>query len=98
MKPRIKPSLAWVLYRAGYGFKDRNQDAWHRSWGIVDEGSSCKNQIANHCYLNLPVAEERILKIKVPHAAVSEILSKCSCGHGGVASGNCELHVCVRKV
>ena len=47
----IKPSLAWVLYRAGYGFKDRNQ--------------------------------ERILKIKVPHAAVSEILSQCSCGHGG---------------
>mmetsp|Transcript_70639 Transcript_70639/g.155823 ORF Transcript_70639/g.155823 Transcript_70639/m.155823 type:complete len:248 (+) Transcript_70639:50-793(+) len=47
----IKPSLAWVLYRAGYGFKDANQ--------------------------------ERILKIKVPHTAVAEILSHCSCGHGG---------------
>ena len=44
---------------------------------------SCTKQSAKHCYLNLP-AEERILKIKVPHAAVSEILSQCSCGHGGV--------------
>lgn len=52
----------------------------HRWWQ-----ESCTKQIAKHCYLNLP-AEERILKIKVPHAAVSEILSKCSCGHGGVAT------------
>lgn len=48
---RIKPSFAWVLYRAGYGFKDDNQ--------------------------------ERILKVKLPHEAVAEILSRCSCGHGG---------------
>ena len=47
----IKPSLAWVLYRAGYGFKDANQ--------------------------------KRILKIKLPHSAVAEILSQCACGHGG---------------
>lgn len=47
----IKPSLAWVLYRAGYGFKDPNQS--------------------------------RILKIKVAHSAVAEILSQCACGHGG---------------
>lgn len=46
IKPRIKPSLAWVLYRAGYGFKDRNQDAWHRSWGIVivDDRNPAQNK------------------------------------------------------
>ena len=26
--------------------------------------------------------EERVLKIKLPHEAVAEILSRCSCGHG----------------
>ena len=41
----IKPSFAWVLYRAGYGHKDKNQ--------------------------------ARILKIKLPHHAVAEILSRC---------------------
>jgi|Transcript_45996 hypothetical protein len=46
----IKPSFAWVLYRAGYGHKDKNQS--------------------------------RILKIKLAHAAVAEILSRCRIGHG----------------
>jgi hypothetical protein len=46
----IKPSFAWMLYRAGYGRKDKNQT--------------------------------RILKVKLGHAAVAEILSKCACGHG----------------
>lgn len=41
----IKPSFAWVLYRAGYGHKDKNQ--------------------------------ARILKIKLPHHAVAELLSRC---------------------
>ena len=31
---RIKPSLAWVLYRAGYGFKDANQDVGRPHWGV----------------------------------------------------------------
>ena len=47
----IKPSFAWVLYRAGYGHKDKNQ--------------------------------RRILKIKLRHDAVAEILSRCAHGHGG---------------
>lgn len=48
IKPRIKPSLAWVLYRAGYGFKDRNQDPWHRSWGIVvDDRNPAQNRLRN---------------------------------------------------
>merc|ERR1712176_1745477 len=46
----IKPSFAWMLYRAGYGHKDKNQ-----------------------C---------RILKVKLPHEAVAEILSRCAEGHG----------------
>jgi phosphopantetheine adenylyltransferase len=46
----IKPSFAWVLYRAGYGRKH---------------------------------SQERILKIKLPHAAVSSLLSRCACKHGG---------------
>merc|ERR1712046_395585 len=46
----IKPSFAWMLYRAGYGHKDKNQS--------------------------------RILKVKLPHRAVAEILSKCRHGHG----------------
>merc|ERR1719297_760024 len=27
--------------------------------------------------------QTRVLKIKLPHAAVAELLSGCSCGHGG---------------
>merc|ERR1712048_880014 len=46
----IKPSFAWMLYRAGYGRKDRNQS--------------------------------RILKVKLPHEAVAQILSRCRHGHG----------------
>eukprot|EP00927_Polykrikos_kofoidii_P079119 TRINITY_DN75911_c0_g1_i1.p1 TRINITY_DN75911_c0_g1~~TRINITY_DN75911_c0_g1_i1.p1 ORF type:complete len:400 (-),score=45.98 TRINITY_DN75911_c0_g1_i1:101-1267(-) len=45
----IKPSFAWVLYRAGYGFKDKDQT--------------------------------NILKIKLPHAAVAYILSRCQTAH-----------------
>merc|ERR1712217_906529 len=46
----IKPSFAWMLYRAGYGHKDKNQ--------------------------------ARILKVKLPHDAVADILSRCRDGHG----------------
>lgn len=46
----IKPSFAWVLYRAGYGHKHN---------------------------------QERILKVKLPHAAIAELLSQCHCKHGG---------------
>ena len=46
----IKPSFAWMLYRAGYGNKH---------------------------------SQERILKIKLPHAATAELLSGCACKHGG---------------
>jgi len=46
----IKPSFAWMLYRAGYGYK-HNQN--------------------------------RILKVKMSHAAVADLLSKCECKHGG---------------
>jgi hypothetical protein len=46
----IKPSFAWMLYRAGYGHKDKNQS--------------------------------RILKVKLPHDAVAEILGRCAVGHG----------------
>ena len=46
----IKPSFAWVLYRAGYGRKH---------------------------------SQERILKVKLPHAVVAELLSGCACKHGG---------------
>merc|ERR1711974_584072 len=42
----IKPSLGWVLYRSGYGYKP---------------------------------SQNRILKIKVPHLALAEILSQCQC-------------------
>ena len=42
----IKPSLGWMLYRAGYGSKDRNQ--------------------------------ERILRIKLSHSVLSEILTNSS--------------------
>eukprot|EP00933_Yihiella_yeosuensis_P025429 TRINITY_DN19753_c0_g2_i1.p1 TRINITY_DN19753_c0_g2~~TRINITY_DN19753_c0_g2_i1.p1 ORF type:complete len:273 (-),score=38.32 TRINITY_DN19753_c0_g2_i1:305-1123(-) len=49
----IKPSFAWVLYRAGYGYKHN---------------------------------QERILKIKLGHAAVAKILSRCRCQHGGGGS------------
>lgn len=56
-KPRrmtwIKPSFAWMLYRAGYGHKHN---------------------------------QERILKIKVPHLAVAQLLSRCRCKHGGGGS------------
>lgn len=50
----IKPSFAWMLYRAGYGHKDRNQ--------------------------------ARILKVKLSHDAVAEILSRCQQGHGAGGS------------
>eukprot|EP00041_Stephanoeca_diplocostata_P014837 m.280224 g.280224 ORF g.280224 m.280224 type:complete len:223 (+) comp19822_c0_seq2:228-896(+) len=46
----IKPSFAWVLYRAGYG-KKFNQN--------------------------------RILKIKLSHETVAEVLENCACQHGG---------------
>mmetsp|Transcript_45169 Transcript_45169/g.55320 ORF Transcript_45169/g.55320 Transcript_45169/m.55320 type:complete len:248 (+) Transcript_45169:56-799(+) len=49
----IKPSFAWMLYRAGYALKDR---------------------------------QERILKIKIPHDALADLLSACSCKHGGGGS------------
>lgn len=51
----IKPSFAWMLYRAGYGHKDKNQ--------------------------------ARILKVKLPHHAVVEILGRCRHVHG---NGGCE--------
>jgi hypothetical protein len=47
----IKPSFAWMLYRAGYGAKDNNQN--------------------------------RILKIKLSHESVAELLSGCSLSHHG---------------
>jgi len=50
----IKPSFAWMLYRAGYGHKDKNQ--------------------------------ARILKVKLSHEAVAEILSRCKHGHGNGGS------------
>jgi len=46
----IKPSLAWVLYRSGYGSK-------HNQTSVV--------------------------KVKVPHAVVAEVLEGCRCGEGG---------------
>ncbi len=46
----IKPSFAWVLYRAGYGRKHN---------------------------------QSRILKVKLPHAAVAALLGACACKHGG---------------
>eukprot|EP00937_MAST-01D_sp_MAST-1D-sp2_P005095 g5095.t1 len=46
----IKPSFAWMLYRAGYGRKP---------------------------------GQERILRIKLPHAVVASLLSRCVCKHGG---------------
>ncbi|KAK3261636.1 hypothetical protein CYMTET_29462 [Cymbomonas tetramitiformis] len=49
----IKPSFAWMLYRAGYGRK-HNQN--------------------------------RILKVKIPHVAVAELLANCQCRHGGGGS------------
>jgi hypothetical protein len=49
----IKPSFAWMLYRAGYGRK---------------------------------TGQTRILKLKLPHAAVAELLSACECKHGGGGS------------
>ncbi|KAL1524176.1 hypothetical protein AB1Y20_019085 [Prymnesium parvum] len=49
----IKPSFAWVLYRAGYGRKN---------------------------------SQERILKIKLPHSTVAELLQECACKHGGGGS------------
>ena len=49
----IKPSLAWMLFRAGYA-KKHNQ--------------------------------ERILKIKLSHETVAELLSQCDCKHGGGGS------------
>merc|ERR1712224_146522 len=54
----IKPSFAWMLYRAGYGGKDANQ--------------------------------ERILKVKLPHDVVAEILGRCFEGHG---TGRREGHI-----
>jgi hypothetical protein len=54
----IKPSFAWMLYRAGYGCKDSNQT--------------------------------RILKIKLSHETVSDLLSQCklSTSHAGPAGGD----------
>ena len=49
----IKPSFAWMLYRAGYALKSK---------------------------------QERILKIKLPHDSLAELLSECSCKHGGGGS------------
>merc|ERR1712070_990005 len=42
----IKPSLGWILYRSGYGYKP---------------------------------GQNRVLKIKLPHAALATILSQCQC-------------------
>lgn len=53
----IKPSFAWVLYRAGYGFKDRNQS--------------------------------RILKVKVSHEAVTDILGSSVLAHDNASADNC---------
>ncbi len=49
----IKPSFAWVLYRAGYGRKYN---------------------------------QKRILKIKLSHDAIANILEECQCKHGGGGS------------
>ena len=52
----IKPSLAWMLYRSGYGTKPN---------------------------------QECILKIKLRHSVVAQLLSQCTWRHGqgGIASG-----------
>lgn len=52
----IKPSLGWMLYRARYGYKDKNQ--------------------------------ARILKVKLSHAGVTEILSNASLASSARASEN----------
>ena len=52
----IKPSLGWMLYRARYGSKDKNQ--------------------------------ARILKVKLSHAVVTEILSNASLASSARASEN----------
>lgn len=49
----IKPSFAWMLYRAGYGTKHN---------------------------------QERILKIKISHKSLSELLNNCTCKDGGGGS------------
>jgi len=49
----IKPSFAWMLYRAGYGSKH---------------------------------GQERVLKLKLPHDAVADLLLGCACKHGGGGS------------
>ena len=46
----IKPSLAWMLYRSGYGEK---------------------------------INQTMVIKVKLSHSAVSELLSECTCKHGG---------------
>lgn len=46
----IKPSFAWMLYRAGYGSKH---------------------------------GQQRILKMKLPHEAVADLLRGSACKHGG---------------
>ena len=52
----IKPSLAWMLYRARYGNKDKNQ--------------------------------ARILRVKLSHSVVAEILTNASLASSARASGN----------
>ena len=52
----IKPSFAWMLYRAGFGSKDRNQT--------------------------------RILKIKLSHETVSDLLSQCKLSTHAGGGGN----------
>jgi hypothetical protein len=52
----IKPSFAWMLYRAGFGSKDSNQT--------------------------------RILKIKLSHETVSDLLSKCKLSTHAGGGGN----------
>jgi len=52
----IKPSLAWMLYRARYGYKDKNQ--------------------------------ARILKVKLSHSVVKEILTNTSLASSARDSGN----------
>ena len=52
----IKPSFGWMLYRAGYGSKDRNQ--------------------------------ERILRIKLSHSVLAEILTNCCLASSAQMSGD----------
>jgi len=52
----IKPSLGWMLYRAGYGYKDKNQ--------------------------------ARILKVKLSHSVLAEILTNASLASSARSSEN----------